>query len=189
MKCEMGKRRIFIAIKISAHLKGKILEWEKELLNRPSFSLDFTGKIRWLSWENLHITIIPPWYETDIELVVRDVRKIVGRLRPFQIHFSSVTYGPLPRHPRLIWAQGETPKELNSVKILLENLLKKQPEQHPFLLHLTLARFQTYDLSQIKMTQLDEKVSWQDEVGAIVLMESHLSPTGSSYEVLEEFKF
>jgi len=108
-------------------------------------------------------------------------------MRPFTIRFHTVSYGPNPKRPRLIWATGQTPKAVRNVQSLLENALQKHQMLHPLLLHMTLARFRAEDFGQFKIKQVHEHVSWQDEIHAIVLMKSHLLRSGAEYEVLEKF--
>lgn len=181
------KRRIFVAIKISEALEETIEEWKKEFAGRQAFARSAMNGIRWLNGKNLHITLIPPWYEGDIKNQIVKIKTV--QARPFEISFARVAYGPDPRRPRLIWAEGETPRELLYLKASAEDTFGTQPERRPFLLHLTLARFRPEDFPQFSIQKLDEPVSWRDEVRSIVLMESRLSPSGADYDVLGEFAF
>lgn len=172
------KRRIFLAVKISEPLQEEILEFENDFRKLP---------VRWLAGKNLHVTLVPPWYEEDIESAVSKIKNT--RTNPFYIEFSKVVYGPNPRSPRLVWAEGKAPAELIELEKLLENALGQKPENRPFLLHLTLARFRPEDFSRFLRKWLDENVDWKEEVKNFVLMESHLSRDGANYEVLREFEF
>lgn len=172
------KHRIFVALPISAALQEEIVEWEKKFSTLP---------VRWLHGKNLHITLVPPWYEENVEKIKEILQKVHGAIGSFEIEFEKVTYGPDPRRPRLIWAEGSTPKELVTLTTKIEEALGVTPESRPFRLHLTLARFRPEDLSQFPIKKLDEPVSWHDTVRSFVLMESHLSPAGADYEVLGEF--
>lgn len=170
------KKRIFIALTISKELQGKILKWERRYRKLPA---------RWLNGKNLHITLIPPWYEEDVERVKKSLRHIRNKVQPFKIEFQKVSYGPDPRRPHLIWAEGKTPKKLLVLKRELERILRKKSEKRPFRLHLTLARFRPEDFRGFPIKKIDEKVLWKDAIDAVVLMESHLSRSGADYEVLE----
>lgn len=57
--------RLFIAIKISEETKKEILSLQREYSDL--FRRSTNG--RWLYGHNLHITLIPPWYEDDTEKV------------------------------------------------------------------------------------------------------------------------
>lgn len=174
---EQNAKRIFIAITISEKLQQEVLEWEKKYQKLP---------VRWLQGKNLHITLVPPWYESDIEKIKEKLAPIRERCGSFEIRFENITFGPDPRRPRLIWAEGEAPLEIRNLKLEIERSLNRKPEERPFKLHLTVARFRPETFSSFPIKKLDEKVFLRDEVKSFVLMESHLSPEGADYEVIEE---
>lgn len=171
--------RIFVAIPVSESLQGEILEWEKDYQRLP---------VRWLSGKNLHITLVPPWEENDWKETTEKLKSLGGTIGQFGIEFNKVEYGPYGREPRLIWAEGRPPKILLDLKGKLELLLGRKSDFHPWLMHLTLARFRPETFSSFSVKQLCEEVHWPEQVTSIVLMESHLLPDGSDYEVLEEIK-
>lgn len=170
------KHRIFVAVGIGEPLQKEIFSWAGQYQKLP---------VRWLSGKNLHITLVPPWYEEDVEKVKSVLRRVHGTAH-FEIVFTRVSFGPDPRRPRLIWAEGEVPPELAELKKNVEIALHIAPEKRPFRLHLTLARFREEDFPRFAVKKLDERVGWRDAVRSFVLMESHLSQAGADYEVLEE---
>ena len=172
------KHRIFVAIGIPNDLQEEILRWEKLHEKLP---------VRWLSGKNLHITLVPPWHEEDIKTVAEKLTAVHSAVSPFELAFNEVAYGPDARQPRLIWAEGKTPKELPALKATLEHALEQKPENRLFRLHLTLARFRTETFSSFPVKQLNEKISWRDTAHSFILMESHLAPGGADYEILQEF--
>lgn len=176
------KRRIFVAVSISKTLQDKILAWEKRWQ-----SASRRIPVRWLAGKNLHITLVPPWYTEDVEAVKQQLAKVrfVGTKGDFVMAFRRVTYGPDPRHPRLIWAEGEAPREMVALKEKIEKALRVKPERRAFLLHLTIARFRTETFSSFPVKTLNKKVAWRDTVSSFVLMESRLSSAGADYEILE----
>lgn len=173
----MKKRRLFVAVPISKRLQDEIVEWEQQWQKLP---------VRWLAGKNLHITLVPPWYEKDVENVKRQLTRasLVTRRSTCVMKFDRVTYGPDPRHPRLIWAQGQAPQALVQLKERIEAALQVKPERRAFRLHLTIARFRPETFSSFSTKTLNEKVIWRDTVLSFVLMESHLSRGGADYEVL-----
>jgi 2'-5' RNA ligase len=186
------KKRIFVALPISKTLQGEILRWEENWRQLPA---------RWLAGKNLHITLVPPWEESDVESMenVKKLLEVVSRkMPPFEISFGKVTYGPNPLlpagrqvSPRLIWAEGQAVKEIITLKNELKRRLgqkKQKPERRHFLLHLTLARFRPENFPAFPLKKLDESVSWRDDIRSFVLMESHLSQKDADYEVLAEFR-
>lgn len=174
-------KRIFVAIGASKELQRKIEAW------RENFSL---GGLRWLEGKNLHLTLIPPWYENET-----GVRKTIELLKtleppePFEARFGKITFGPDPKRPRLIWLEGQAPREIADLKAKLEKILAKPPEVRPFKLHLTIARFRPENFSSFSVKKLDEKISWTEKINSVLLMESRLSPQGADYEIFFEKKF
>jgi 2'-5' RNA ligase len=168
--------RIFIGLPIGENLQDKILKFEKKFKNLP---------VRWILPHNLHITLVPPWYENDIE-GIKEKLKSFDLGKSFKISFYKVEYGPSKKFPRLIWAVGDTPKELLILHQNLFNILGPKPEKGDFKLHLTLARFNFNP--KIKLPEIDESVYWEDEINEVVLFHSHLLKTGAEYEVIARFK-
>jgi len=170
-------RRIFIALPISETLQSEILAWEQAFQRLP---------VRWLKDKNLHITLIPPWYEENVERMVKGIKEVKGMNGRLELQFKRVTFGPNPHAPRLIWAEGPTPPLLTQLKSNLEQALHFKPESRPFRLHLTLARFRPENFHSFPINTLNENVSWHDTAQSFVLMESHLHLTGAEYEVIQE---
>ena len=171
--------RIFVAVPISNELQEKILEWEKFFPDLP---------VRWLLGKNLHITLTPPWGENNVE-EVKNLLEKVENPAPFEVEFDEVSFGPNPKAPRLIWANGSAPKEIVNLKSNVEEVLEFKPENRPYKLHLTLARFRPEDFRNFKIKNLREKVLWKEKIDSFVLMESHLSRAGAEYEIIFKKKF
>jgi 2'-5' RNA ligase len=176
MNAQEESFRIFIGLPIGKNLQDKILKFEKKFKNLP---------VRWISPHNLHITLVPPWYENNIE-EVKEKLKSFNLGKSFKISFYKVEYGPSKKFPRLIWAVGDAPKELLILRQNLLNILSQKPEQRDFKLHLTLARFNFNP--KIKLPEINESIYWEDEIKEVVLFRSHLLKTGAEYEILEKIK-
>lgn len=173
----MAKKRIFIAIPISEDVQKEILKWTKRYKKLP---------VRWLAGKNLHITLIPPWYTDNVETVIKKLKKV--ECPPFDIEFSKVSYGPDPKRPRLIWAEGTASESVVCLKDKLEKMLPEYKSTYKeWLMHMTIARFDPDTFSSFPVKKIDEKVIWQDNIKTFVLMESHLSREGADYEILETF--
>ncbi len=165
-----------MSLPVSETLQGEIENWRAKY-ERLS--------VRWLAGKNLHITLVPPWCERDAENVKEICRRV--KEKAFDVLFEKVEFGPDPRRPRLIWAEGKVPNELIALKSGVEKALGKEPEKRPFRLHLTVARFRPETFSSFPIKKLNEEVFWRDRVDSFALMEAHLSREGADYEVLEEF--
>jgi len=170
-------KRIFVALAVGEDLRRAAAAWENNNRHLP---------VRWLEGKNLHVTLVPPWREEDIDNV-KDRLRMVMPTNPFIMDFNSVRFGPTTRNPRLIWAEGETPQDLIVLKKEIERALGKEPAEQAFLMHLTLARFKPEDFGRFPVKSLNDQISWQEHVSGFVLMETHLSPRGADYEILESF--
>ncbi|MCH7883536.1 RNA 2',3'-cyclic phosphodiesterase [Patescibacteria group bacterium] len=178
----MKKRRIFVALPIPGKIKKEIALWQE----KHSHIL-----VRWIKSENLHITVVPPWYVTDEEFqsTVQTIKESVGAAESFSVRFDKVLFGPSGQSVRLIWAEGETPKEFIELKGRLEDALSDfvRKEKRPAKLHLTIARFKPGTLEHLP--PLNGEIRWEFEIKSIDLMESILKRTGAEYSVLESFIF
>lgn len=173
------QKRVFVSIPISSALQNGISTWREKYRDLP---------VRWLSGKNLHITLIPPWYEQDPDAVIQKLKITTIGCAPFDIEFKEVTYGPDPRVPRLIWAEGQAPQDIHRLKAQIEKILGRLPEKRQFKLHLTLARFRPENFAKFPEKNLNETVSWQEKIDSFTLMESHLSPAGADYVILEKIQ-
>lgn len=174
---KMSRERIFVAVTISKKVREEIVNWERKFGNLP---------VRWLSEKNLHVTIIPPWYAANSKDVA-DALQGVTKTGPINLLFEKVMYGPNSKKPRLIWAEGRTPEELEILKKRLEGVLGTKGEDRQLRLHLTLARFRPETFSSFAVKKLEERVRWPVSVKSFLLMRSQLSRAGADYEVIEEF--
>lgn len=171
-------KRIFIAIKISPEIQKRAEAWKAEFSTLP---------VRWIFQENLHITLIPPWEEENIEEVISKIEKIQGKTS-FAIKFQKITYGPNLFNPRLIWAEGESVESLIQLQKKIVKLLGLKQPDRKFKPHLTLARFRPEDYSFFPIKKLNERISWIEKVDFICLLESKLKPEGAEYTVLKIFR-
>jgi RNA 2',3'-cyclic 3'-phosphodiesterase len=170
------KHRVYVAITFPAEVQEQML----------SVSRKHDLPVRWIEGRNLHITLVPPWHTSDLE----DVKQRLDRLKkhnPFTISFNRVLFGPDPRNPRLIWAEGPTTKKILELQEHVESALGAHDERM-FRLHVTLARFKAEDFKEFPK-ELDEEVDWQVPVRSIALMESRLLPQGAQYDILHEVRF
>lgn len=169
--------RVFIGIPISHELQEIINEWKG---NFPQLH------VRWLRGKNIHATILPPWYTTNVEKEQELLRTFKGS-GSFSLGFHTVEYGPV-RQAHLIWATGTTPEKFTALHERTAKLFGQAAENRSPLLHLTLARFRKEQFSSFSVKKLHEEVVWSTPATSLVLYNSHLSSTGADYEILEEVK-
>ena len=173
------KKRIFLGIKANIDLISEIEIWQKYYNEKI--------KARWISNDNLHITLVPPWYEENITAVSKKIDSLVN-ISPFDVTFKKVTFGPTQVRPRLIWTEGQAPLQLHKLKNKLEKVLDIAPEKRDFKLHLTLARFREKDFKSFNVKTIEDTVSWKMKINSFQLFESILRPSGAEYKILEELK-
>ena len=114
--------------------------------------------------------------------------------RLLSFHWKGWVVSPTAQSPRVLWVgAGQGTSELTSVAGQLENAVQAagfDPEKRAFAPHLTLGADQGSVLgpsgSAIARGFESRKVA-TSLVDAVVLMESHLSPQGARYAVLERF--
>lgn len=179
----MAKKRIFVAIHVPDEIKKEIFKWQEN----HSFL-----NVRWISPKNLHITIVPPWYADDqgVEETVGILEKKIDNFNSFPVSFNQVNYGPAKNRPRLIWAEGDTPKRFGDLKADVEDSLllnestgfRKKEKRLPKL-HLTIARFNFLK----NLVPLDSAINWSFNADTVELLESKLKKTGAEYSALRSF--
>ena len=174
------KTRVFIAIIAPPGLQKSVADWQA----RSSIK-----NVRWLAPQDLHITLIPPFYADEKELAEakEKCRVLQAEVEPFTVQFENVSFGPNRREPRLIWASGAAPAELVALQKRLEDKFGTGEEKRKFLPHLTIARFKPEAFNAFEQKELNEAVDWQAAVSSFSLMSSQLTPDGAGYEVVEEF--
>lgn len=179
------KKRIFVGIGISEKLAKEILKQE-----RP-WRESLPEHVRWLKEENFHITLIPPWYEDkkNIRRVIEKIKSAAAGCPRFEMKFEKAEYGSDKKSPRLIWATGKTPEEIEELKEKLECTLGKKNEGRDFLLHLTIARFRSERFSEFAVKNFEEKINWRDWAETVIIFESKLAQLGAEYLKLAEIKF
>jgi 2'-5' RNA ligase len=171
-------RRVFVALPVSAELQAEVSRWTGRHRGLP---------VRWITGNNLHVTLVPPWAEENVERVRAALQTLEGSFGAFPLAFTRVRYGPTSRTPRLIWAEGEAPEQMFILKHALERTLAITPEGKTLLLHLTLARFRPEEFSSFPEQKLDDPLDWRETASSFVLMESRLARSGATYETLAAF--
>lgn len=169
--------RIFIGIRVPEDIARRIIRLQMEL---PS-------SLRMIPDPNLHVTLLPPWEETDIATVKQKLQSVHTRIRPFVLSFAKVLPGPNAKNPRLLWTQSmHPPKSIFILKKKLEKALGQKPEKRVFFPHITVARFDKNTHEDYR--DIAKDISWEFEVDSFVLYQSHLTPKGAEYEVLGEYQ-
>jgi 2'-5' RNA ligase len=181
-RTEEERHRILVGISLPEQLREEVLSWRAGYENELP--------VRWVPPEYLHVTVVPPWNEENVEKPIRKMCKMGrssdGLPGKFTLSFHMVLFGPDQQRPKLIWAEGDCPQELDDLREGLEKMLKRPRSKQTFKLHMTLARFNPADFHLFPVDRLTDMVSWSFTVQSIVLYESHLLPSGAEYEVLHK---
>lgn len=160
--------RLFIGIKASSKLQELVLNWQKENKDLP---------VRFIKPENLHITLIPPWYADDPE---NAVIKLKGLIFPkFRITFDNIFVN---FRNQVVWIESrESPPEIINIRNALLVNFNKPPERRDFKTHITVARFKAgSDIGDISLN----RINWEEIADNITLFESVLLPEGANYKII-----
>lgn len=182
------KRRLFIALNLPEALKDSI---EKEV---EKIRYKFVDDIRFLDRKQWHITVSFLGHQQDVSLgKIIDSMKLAGKTESPEIRFEDFSYGPKNGPPRMIWLNGDagTAERINLIKQIFEDNLisrginlqrREYKKYHP---HITLAKFKNAD----NLTDISAGFAKSFRAQSLDLMESHMSKTGSCYEILQKIKF
>ncbi len=164
--------RLFVAVDVSEEVRNYLIELQKQL---PKASQTLTN--------SFHLTLKFLGETSKLEEIKSRLSKI--SFSPFELALDSVGFFPNQKHPRVVWAGVKPHEQIVELQKQVDNVLKDffVPDTH-FHPHLTLTRIkeaENYN-TNIKIKPLSFKVS------SFVLYASKLSPKGSSYTVVQEFK-
>lgn len=174
------KRRIFVGYQLSETLQHEIGQWREQFVDLP---------VRWTPLEFLHVTLVPPWYEEDVDKIARLLQSMPQQLRQITVTFETITLGPESNRPRLIWARGEMPSQLFTFRSQLAAIVQRVEERRNPALHTTLARFNQEQFAQFPKKHISEPIRWEETISSFSLIESHLRRTGAVYETLANIQF
>ncbi len=135
----MSKIRTFIAVSVSERIRASA----SRLIERLSAA---GVEYRWLSMENLHITMSFLGDIPDIEVpeLCRDIKKVAQQHEPFSVEVAGLGGFPDLTQPRTIWVGvNEGTSELVELNTSLAEVLRDwgiPKEKNKYLPHMTLGR-------------------------------------------------
>jgi len=162
--------RVFVGIKASKNLQNIISKWQKQNRNLP---------VRFIKPKNLHITLVPPWYERKPQTAILKVKAPSLKFKSFEIIFDEIFVN---FKNKVIWLESSNPPP--KISLLQKNLsliFPTRKEQRIFKTHLTIARFK--DLKLLKDIKF-ETINWREEVSKITLFKSVLGRKEANYKAL-----
>lgn len=179
------KKRVFVAIDFPWRLKDQIGEGLGKLSKQYP-------EIRWEKKENLHLTLKFLGWTEAVEEIGEGMEKAVRGIKPFW--FCPAKPGYFLKESLIVWLGAESQEGLWKLVDNLEEEMAKigfSKEKRPFTPHITLGRLR-HAHPAVKWRKMAEELGHfpaspfeKFKVEQIVLMESHLSPGGSSYVILK----
>jgi RNA 2',3'-cyclic 3'-phosphodiesterase len=151
------------------------------------------GDARWVAPANQHVTLKFLGYVTsDLLPAVQEACALVARShRPARVGLAPLGAFPSPRRARVVWAGLDDPGGLlASLAAALDGALEPlgfAAEKRAFTPHLTLARLKSPRRLDEPFPELGPAALAPFDVDAVALYQSHLSPKGARYEVIEGF--
>ena len=188
----MAALRTFIALDVPSAVLDTIIRIQHRF---KSLGLHAS----WVKPANIHLTL-KFLGNTDPDRIPGIQNKLIETLTsstPFQLSLDSVGVFPNTKNPRVLWVGLKDEEEtLIRLQASVENALEGigfLKEQRTFSPHLTLARIKSPKGKKELKDELDavnqEGIDPHPfEVGGIHLYESQLTPKGSIYTVLANFK-
>ena len=161
----MFEKKIYLAITPSTDFLLAVDEWKKHWSHLP---------VKWVEEGDLHITVIPPWLDVDIDNARKKLLDFKSRhSERINLYFNYVSFGPSRKHARLIWAEGVAPEKLITLKNDLEQVFGLLNVGEPLRLHITLARFKEEDFANFPVQDISQNIDWACSVRDILLLESN----------------
>ena len=183
-----GGHRIFIAVPLD-HALARAVETAERQLEAAGVVL------KWIAPDNLHLTlrflgeISPP----QLTRARRAARAAVEGVEAFQIRITGIGAFPTVRRPRVVWVGvAEGAEKLVDLAHRLDDALARErfpKESRAFHPHLTLARIKGAGRSpalEAAIGPLGALEVGRQWVKSLVVLESHLRPSGALYIPVEE---
>jgi 2'-5' RNA ligase len=154
--------RVFVGIKVAPDIAEELAKLVKPLERLP---------VRLIPSADIHVTVVPPWSETDVSGAIEKLHKATCGLQAFTLAFSHLAYGPTRRRPRLLWAECVPTQVIAETHALLLAAFG-QAQERPFRPHATLARLQRHGRIIADAHPFNWTLSLAQRVEAIQLFKS-----------------
>lgn len=181
--------RCFIAINLQDTLKREISESTAGLRKGE-------WDVRWVSTENLHITL--KFLGETSEDLLQDIEEKLSEAsaccKSFDVRLCGVGVFPDEKRPRVIWIDLFDSEDLVRLQGAIENSMRDlgfKKEARPFSPHLTIGRVRTLkgkDSLLSAVRTLKDREFGNIRIDRFSLMRSDLRPSGAQYTVMAEFK-
>lgn len=160
--------RVFVGVKSSKSLQNDVMLWQKKNQDLP---------LRFIKPENLHITLLPPWYEEDHSNSIKKIESM--SFKSLRIVFDKIKVN---YKNQLIWIEStKTPAEMFVLEKDLANKFGKGGVESKFKVHITIAKFKN---PRSLEGLIFEQIKWEEKMDSITLFESVLGPKEASYKII-----
>ena len=183
----MAKVRTFIAIEIPKKVQSKAFSVIDKLSKE-------TSSIRWVSRENLHVTLkfLGDVEDRDTYAVCQAVTEVTRQNRRFTVDCNGIGAFPSVEKPRTIWLGIDEPENrLSNMYAEMEDSLQKlgyPQEARQFRPHLTIGRIQHGRRNMGNLTTQMQNLSTtaigEIPVNELVIFSSELTRSGPIYTTL-----
>ncbi len=181
--------RLFFAVTIPPEITEKIVAASRKIS---------THSLRWIAPDNQHFTLsfLGEVEEGRVVELISAGREVALKHRSFSLTVSGAGFFPDDKKPRIFWVGTGAGSE--KLVALAENLTSN-PEDRPFLPHLTVARITPHPYPRGgrrgggEKNKFQELESWKTSnfgsfpVNEFCLMESLLRPPGAVYKKVYSF--
>jgi 2'-5' RNA ligase len=183
-------KRLFAAIKVhpSEAFLSRYYSLKKNLRNE---------KIKWVDPENIHITLKFFGETPEHHLPALDIalKQAAHETSHFNYEIQNTGIFGSSYHPRVIWFGIHPHDEIARLSDRIFGELEKigiERDRQNFVPHLTLARIKGIEDKQFFQKVIDthrDGFIQKEEVNKFHLFESHLSPAGPRYSIIDSYSF
>jgi len=193
--------RIFIAVNPQPKIRQQLFAATDAWRELP---------IRWTKPEDIHVTLhfIGKVDDDTLSRIAEILPLAAQGVEQFEITLNRIGIGPEKGRARMVWAEGETPRELTQLRQQVQEAVESRPhvlenvgvsdddtEQlsvngrlpsvQPFRLHVTLGRMVPFRWTRLaEKPRIERDINISFPVSSIELMESESGQDGSSYTIL-----
>lgn len=177
------KKRLFVGIDLPLSHKDEFVKVQS-LLTIP--------KARWVTKENLHLTIHFLGYieEDHVPAISELMSNIASKFPSFELFYNQLIIAPPKKPPRLLWVLFKKEKEFERLSELVIDTTREftsprvRNKKIEIFAHVTLARFPYLSKKEVTLPKPNLKSL---SIEQFHLFESKLSPKGPSYTIIETF--
>ncbi len=156
------------------------------------------GGVRWVGAENVHLTLkfLGEVEEKLVPKIEEALAAVAAEAEPFALSLTGCGCFPNARAPRVLWVGlGEGAAAAGTLAAAVDKALEPLAfarEKRPFKAHLTIGRAKdpraAATTAARKLAQLDEFAAPAEQLEAVALVKSTLTPEGSIYEEIGRWR-